>query len=506
MVGDNSLTESGGAVVPASTTVASFPWEPKVKRYRHFDSVEAASTLKSYAMDPALVSRHPFYPLISFDKRWTTYAAKGVSGAEKSRTIKYCARIDAAIFSYYRSLLAVRYEQSLHLANLSDNVLAYRKLASPSGKGKCNIDFALTAFERIRYYENCSVVALDISAFFDNLNHTRIKRLWQSLFGWNELPSDHYQVFKHLTKFAEVDLNDALRALGIKGDVELNDGTFREGFLKHYNDIEPQICYPNDFRSKIAGGDLIKSYRDRGSPKIGVPQGVPLSDLIANLYMLDFDRKIKKLLERFGGYYARYSDDIVLVAPIECDRMARIVNIIDKYLPKLAPGLKIKGKKTEFGRFEMISGRQAYHAIIGKSGGFRYLGFRYDGSKVYLREQTISNLWRKTAKTCNRAAVEAVRRYPTKDASQIIATLPTGRIVEKTGKVEEFFSKEKSYTAWTFWTYAKRAEETFQSFGSGIKKQLKNHHEMVKSQLNQAVVRAITYRDSPHTHLKRKKK
>jgi len=505
MVGDSSLTESGGAVVPASKATA-VAWSPKVKRYRHFDRIADASSLKRYAMDPANVSRHPFYPLISFQKRWTSYSVKGVRGEEKSRSIKYACRADAAIFSCYRSILAEPYEAHLAAHGISSSVLAYRRMLSADGRGKCNIDFALSAFEKVRSFQNCSVAALDISGFFDNLDHSKIKRMWCRLFGWSSLPQDHYSVFKHITRYAEVDLDVALRALGIKGDVELNDGSIREGFIRQYADVSPQLCYPDDFRSKIVQPKLIKSYADRGFPKFGVPQGVPLSDLLANLYMIDFDRNISRMMAKFGGYYARYSDDIVLIAPQDEFVMARFINVIDRHLGKMAPRLKIKGSKTEFGVFKSNGASQTYQAVIGKSGGFRYLGFRYDGSAVYLRDQTISNLWRKTAKICNREAVRSSRRYPDKAAVDIWPYVSIGRIVEKTGKVEQFFAKEKSYSAWTFWTYAKRAHEAFSGFGSGIKRQLRNHQAMVTSQMSAALERAVRRRDDPLFAAKRKKR
>ena len=154
----------------------------------------------------------------------------------------------------------------------------------------------------------------------------------------------------------------------------------------------------------------------------------------------------------------------------------------------------------------MLNGKQSYVSIYGKSGGLRYLGFRYDGSKVYLRDQTISNLWRKSAKIAKRVSVQAVSRYPGNDAPQIIARLNVGRILEKTGKVEDFLEKEHQFNSWTFWTYAKRADETFRQFGSGIVKQLTKHRTMVDRQLGNSVARAITQRADPVFMSKRKKK
>jgi len=47
----------------------------------------------------------------------------------------------------------------------------------------------------------------------------------------------------------------------------------------------------------------------------GIPQGSPISDLLANMYLLNFDCAVRKILDALGGSYLRYSDDILLVAP-----------------------------------------------------------------------------------------------------------------------------------------------------------------------------------------------
>ena len=41
--------------------------------------------------------------------------------------------------------------------------------------GKNNIEFANNAFEEIKRRKHCVAIALDISGFFDNLDHQRLK-------------------------------------------------------------------------------------------------------------------------------------------------------------------------------------------------------------------------------------------------------------------------------------------------------------------------------------------
>lgn len=163
-------------------------WQPRIKRYRHFDGLVGVSTLSAVAISPAAVAKHPFYPLISYEKRWTKFRRAGQPSELKSRIIRYASRKDAAIFSYYRSLLAERYEDILKYHGLDDSVLAYRKVRKSSGSGKSNIDFAHDAFGFIRKTGNCSYLALDISGFFDNLEHGKVKDDWKRLLNVSSLP------------------------------------------------------------------------------------------------------------------------------------------------------------------------------------------------------------------------------------------------------------------------------------------------------------------------------
>lgn len=69
---------------------------------------------------------------------------------------------------------------------------------------------------------------------------------------------------------------------------------------------------------------------DRGnliSEEKGIMAGCPLSTFLANLYLAELDR----LFWEKGWLYARYSDDIILFAPTEAEREAR-VQVIHKTL------------------------------------------------------------------------------------------------------------------------------------------------------------------------------
>ena len=482
-------------------------WQPKLKRYRHFDGLKSPNRLMSYVSDPDRVAKHAFYPLLSYEKSWKQFAPKGMAREPKKRTIKYASRTDAAVFSYYRYKLGILYEDWLRNCHLSDSVLAYRSIPKNSSNGgKGNIDFAKEAFEKMRDFGACSYACLDISKFFDNLDHKAIKRDWADLLGTPTLPDDHFNVYRNLIRYGEVPLDWAYQGLGIKRDIELADGTMRMGFAALAEDIEPQICYPDQFRKHIVENDLILSFKDRGCPERGIPQGVPLSDLLANVYMRSFDEAALEATIALGGYYARYSDDIIVIIPKDEFALMALVEKLTTFLEKLAHPLRFNPSKLESGLVYPEKGNQRIYRLHGKAGGCNYLGFRFDGSKVFLREKTLGNFWRANSRKIRKEAMAAARRYPGKSTAFVRSKINEGRLLEQTGRVQDFSKVKDLYGSWTFWTYAKRADTAFSSFGSGIGHQLRNHRVKVRDRLDKAVNRATALVKNPNWLAKRKKR
>jgi hypothetical protein len=46
---------------------------------------------------------------------------------------------------------------------------------------------------------------------------------------------------------------------------------------------------------------------------VGIPQGSPISATLANIYMLEFDQEIFDGASSIGGFYQRYSDDLIII-------------------------------------------------------------------------------------------------------------------------------------------------------------------------------------------------
>jgi hypothetical protein len=465
-----------------------------LKRYPHFDSQLSIQDAIALATNPKAVIAHKFYPFILYTNRWTRFAKKGEFGDVKKRPIRYASRGDAYIFAYYRHLLTERYEAALAENSLEESVIAYRRILNPDGTGKCNIHFAYEAFEKIRELGNCCVVALDISSFFESLDHNLLKSAWCDLLSVAKLPKDHYTIFKTITRYAFVEKQATYERLGYYGaKPQLTSGRITNGYLVPYNKMPKQLCTGQEFRHKIAGGDGSKNLISVNLKTYGIPQGSAISDLLANMYLLNFDRAVHKILADLGGSYFRYSDDIILIAPGGEKEGIALADEIRGMIRKFGPKLFIKEKKSSVFVFAKKGNRQDFKVVRGTQGknGIEYLGFRFDGRKIFIRDSTLSNLYRKVARSSRYAAISLVKRYPGRDHAFLESRFDYENLIQNFGRVKDFGELSDDYRNWTFWTYARRAAKIFGSLGSPIHRQLRAFRENVRRRAASELARAF---------------
>ena len=474
-------------------------WTASVRRYPHFDPVISVAEAGAVATDPARVATHTFYPFLKYDEGWTVYAKKGKHGKRKDRPIRFAARLDSCIFSYYRHLLSVPYEARLQTEGLSDSVIAYRRISKLGGSGgQSNIDFALSAVEAVQSRGDCCTIALDISSFFETLDHSRLRDVWAELLGVSRLPADHFKVYQAITQYAYVDVMKAYTRLGFYGDKTDRNGKVRPGYLKARNEIPVQLCDGRTFQAKIARSATQPSIIEVNKLGMGVPQGAPLSDLLANAYLLEFDKYLRDICIKFGGRFFRYSDDILVIAPIPEANAIELEKEIRNAITIYGKGLLIKEEKSAIHRFEVEGDRQTVRTIKAsdKDGKtmpnkpFEYLGFRYDGRHMFIRDKTMSNLHRKIASACRATAIRQVKRYQGKPPHDILALTDIEKLIQAFGSVEEFHVKAADYRSWTFTTYAKRASKTLGALGKPIARQIKNLRSTIRRRLEYELMRA----------------
>lgn len=392
------------------------------------------------------ISRYAFYPLIhAFIKERKYKKAdpkkhkpKGrshkhfnikkniIEGTAKLRPLHYASHFDSLIYGYYALLLNIKYEEKLKKVDgLSDSITAYRKLKiGNTDKGKSTIHYAKEVFDEIiKRTENGSeiaVLAFDIKGFFSSLDHNQLKARWSFMIDETRLPNDHYNVFKSCTKFNYVLLNDLRKRNNRSG----RKSGYDESKLAKIRREKGFKCFfesNEDFRNHIKQGKLSvyknpfnKGEVNKKSP-MGIPQGLPISAGLANIYLYDFDKAIiKDLVDDKKGFYRRYSDDIIVICNVED------VDFTKRYVENLIlkSELKISKEKTEtfiFRHLEFNGAKEKRLTSIkinhdnSHTTGYPliYLGFEFRGYNVCVKSTNLARYYRRlisiVKRRCKRA-------------------------------------------------------------------------------------------------------
>jgi hypothetical protein len=468
-------------------------WKPSLKPYPHFDAVISTEELDTLVRDPQAVAAHAFFPLLLHTQSWQPFRSqKGGKPAKKERPIRYACRRDANIFSYYRHILAAPYEELLMANGLDGAVIAYRSIRSAGGAGKSNVEFANDAFARIDELGNCAAVALDIKGFFESLDHAQLEKQWLRLLGGTVLPPDHAAVFRAITQYAQVDRDAAYERLGYLRS-EIVKGKERLIFAVPFDEMPKQLCSVDVFREKIAGQKgRFKSLIDKNRKPCGIPQGAPLSDLLANFYMFDFDVAMKAYCVERGGIYYRYSDDIIAIIPgAEADALA-VRDFAIAEVAKHGKKLRIKDSKTSAVVYERIGAGSRFRTVGAYHGknGLEYLGFRYDGQRVFVRDATISRLYRKIAFSIKAECAALIKRHPGSNVPTLTGRFDYSKFFQRYGRVDDF-DPSGEYNTWTFWTYARRAMKVFKGRGVPIRRQLRNYKTVVRRRVEREILQQL---------------
>ncbi len=256
-------------------------WQFAPKTYPHFDQVvRTQDAALSLVLNPEAVAQHPFFPFIEYktahrklSKALKKREAENNHGdpssivVRKPRSIKYASHKDAVIYSYYRDLIAEKYEEKILNFGLNENIIAYRKIPISSGstKNKCNIHFAKEAFEEIASRGNCIALTFDIEGFFESLDHEFLYKKWCEILGLEKLPSDHMHIYKNITNYSCVSRDESYEKLGY---IENISGKKKFKICPHkLKKKKKMLCNKSDYRNKICDADIIKKNEiDEGVP------------------------------------------------------------------------------------------------------------------------------------------------------------------------------------------------------------------------------------------------
>lgn len=442
------------------------PFRFKHRNYLHFDLPVSQKAAEELACDPGRVARHSFYPFLGFTN--VTRRVKKDDQGElvtktKTRDIKIAAHRDAAIYARYSDLLSGVYETELINRGISHVVSAFRKLLS----GGTNIDFAGAVFNYIDRNRPCISLAFDLEKFFDTLNHNLLKEQWLRLLAVPRLPADHFAVFKSLTEFSWVDREEAFKVLEISRHNPKANGRRR-------------ICEPDAFRSEIRTKKLI-----RGNPSsgIGIPQGSPISALLSNIYMLDFDMELNNQIQRLGGLYRRYCDDIMIVVLPE--HQSTVETLVKGAVKKAH--LTFNTTKTNRALFPTGPGQPINPENLGPgfSAHVQYLGFTFNGAQRLIRPSSLAryygkmragvNLAKKTQRKHNR--LEIARGEAPSPLRTRKLYLQYSYLIDRRSRIK---GRDKE-TKGNFLTYAYKASRKLGA--PEIKRQVRNHWKKLRDEV-----------------------
>ena len=344
------------------------------KSYTHFDLRTDISKKRNYISDPHKVATHGFYPFIHYQIKMVKF--NKIKGKKvKVRDVCYASHIDRCIYQYYSFILNELYNERIRIDGISDVAVAYR-----TDLHKNNIHFSKRAFDFIKKLEKCYVMIGDFTQFFDNLDHSYLKQQWCSLLKSNCLPDDHYNVFKSITAYSKWELEDLLALNGL-GD----NWSDRKKFNSQIRAITQKQYKDN--RSHIV----------KNLSNYGIPQGSPISAVLANVYMLDVDKLISDVVMSYGGMYMRYSDDFIIIIPdIVKLNASDVFKQIHIFLG-MAPRLTLEPSKTQYFHYSACElencGKYFHSQADSSSKCINFLGFSFDGKKVFIRAKTISKYY-----------------------------------------------------------------------------------------------------------------
>ena len=421
----------------------------KYKNYAHFDKRMSIKKAEKLFLDDETINKHGFFPFINFKIKSRKFEnnEKNKRTEPKTRDIYYAAHLDRYIYQKYANEIGVRYNEYVKINNIDGCSVAYR-----SGLGKCNIDFAKEAFEAIKTGDKNIIIIGDFTNFFDNLDHKHLKSRLKTVLK-KELDNNLYKVFKSITKFNYISVDEIYVYLTKK------EGKRSEKFFMR---TLKQIMTNEEFKEFVKMPNVLQ----KNKKDYGIVQGSSLSGLLANIYMILFDKKMNELAKLYNGKYMRYSDDFILIMDGKSDgHISKVYEQIQMAVLE-AGKIQLKPEKTNVFKYdkhniECINEKILYTNNVPNI--INFLGFSFDGIDIKIRNKTITKY--------NYKMIKNIKHYK------------NGKNISLKQIYNKFTFQGLNKKRGNFISYVKRAEKIFKNENS-IEKVRKKSKEKVSTNLS----------------------
>lgn len=485
----------------------------KIKTYPHLDPYFNFKTSKKalYKLlsNQISVSKHPFLPFIKILQKTPRYRYQEDKGyyelETKIRPISFASHYDSYIYSFYSFIINEQYQNYIRTNGFSEAVYAYRNDLD----GNCNIQFAKEVFDNIKNFQNefgdCTAIALDIKSYFDNIDHSILKSKWCKIIDKCELPPDHYNIYRSLTKYSYINLNSFLKHFKIKAlKSKLTNGSILN-MIPNELSLSTMKHRLNLLRKRkliTQNSEIDKSINKRVLKKRGIPQGSPLSAILSNVYLLDFDDYFYKKGTEENFFYRRYCDDILIICKKE--KANNLINLLMKKI-NVEYKLTIQNKKTEVidfistdsklrsykREFNELDDKYEYAIIDEKNvNKLQYLGFEFNGEKIYIRPSSLSRYFKKLKARIFKSVSMAYSKNSKSD-----------KIFKK-----QIFSRYSHFGKRNFLSYAYNASKKYYKNSKGefkdgmdsisIKRQLSTHMHILEREIAKRSKKRAIFKDS----------
>lgn len=157
---------------------------------------------------------------------------------------------------------------------------------------------------------------------------------------------------------------------------------------------------------------------------LGAIPGMPLSNFLANIYLMDMD----ELLRKHCRFYARYSDDIFILTNSR-EELLHCRQMMDDFLKKKK--LRLNEEKT---------------SVVMPGEPFEILGFKVSGQEINISDASIVKIERKMKLRANRVLYQKRKKgFSDEEAMR--------RMIVSADKILFNIDEEKHVLNWTMWTF-----------------------------------------------------